>query len=149
MLTKIFCTEQIPSHTRMINLVTTLTHLKKLKHHKTLVSCDDFRFSICLSVVSAKVMSQMMERKRMIVETDATKLVSHLCGANIYNTGEDPKLKPDSEYPDWLWKLRTERGCPPLEELDPQQPQYWRVIKRQQKRKEALLRKTRNKFGIF
>ena len=85
----------------------------------------------------------------MIVETDATKLVSHLCGANIYNTGEDPKLKPDSEYPDWLWKLRTERGCPPLEELDPQQPQYWRVIKRQQKRKEALLRKTRNKFGIF
>ena len=91
----------------------------------------------------------MTERKRMSVETDPAKLVTHVCGANIFNTGEDPKLKPDSEYPDWLWTLRTERSSPPLSQLDPESSHYWRVLKRQQKKKEALLRKTRNKFNIF
>lgn len=26
-------------------------------------------------------------------------------GLNILKTGSDPQLKPDTEYPDWLWKL--------------------------------------------
>lgn len=26
-------------------------------------------------------------------------------GCNIFQDGEDPKLKPDEEYPDWLWDL--------------------------------------------
>lgn len=26
-------------------------------------------------------------------------------GCNIFKDGEDPKLKPDEEYPDWLWSL--------------------------------------------
>lgn len=28
-------------------------------------------------------------------------------GCNVFSEGEDPKLKPDEEYPDWLWELIT------------------------------------------
>ncbi|GKV41318.1 hypothetical protein SLEP1_g48866 [Rubroshorea leprosula] len=36
-------------------------------------------------------------------------------GANILKDGADPKLLPDSEYPDWLWHLLDKR--PALSEL--------------------------------
>lgn len=26
-------------------------------------------------------------------------------GVNVYQSGSDPHLKPDSEYPEWLWGL--------------------------------------------
>lgn len=36
-------------------------------------------------------------------------------GANILKDGADPKVQPDSDYPDWLWHLLDKR--PPLSEL--------------------------------
>ncbi|PIN17810.1 Mitochondrial/chloroplast ribosomal protein L54/L37 [Handroanthus impetiginosus] len=36
-------------------------------------------------------------------------------GANILKDGQDPKILPDSEYPDWLWHLLDKRS--PLSEL--------------------------------
>ncbi|KAF0934800.1 hypothetical protein E2562_028809 [Oryza meyeriana var. granulata] len=36
-------------------------------------------------------------------------------GANILKEGSDPKLQPDSEYPEWLWHLLDKR--PMLSEL--------------------------------
>ncbi|KAL0461751.1 UNVERIFIED_CONTAM: hypothetical protein Slati_0062700, partial [Sesamum latifolium] len=36
-------------------------------------------------------------------------------GANILKDGQDPKILPDSEYPDWLWHLLHKR--PALSEL--------------------------------
>lgn len=43
-------------------------------------------------------------------------------------SGENIKLKPDSEYPSWLFELRL--GPPPeLEELDPNYYQYWQKLK--------------------
>lgn len=36
-------------------------------------------------------------------------------GANILKEGSDPKILPDSEYPDWLWHLLDKR--PALSEL--------------------------------
>ncbi|KAF7265555.1 mitochondrial ribosomal protein L54 [Rhynchophorus ferrugineus] len=69
------------------------------------------------------------EKTQLPVETDPEKLVNFVCGSNIYKTGEDIKLKPDSDYPEWLWTIRT--GPPlPLEELDPNSKQYWRRIRR-------------------
>lgn len=45
-------------------------------------------------------------RFRFAVETDPHKLVNYCCGLN-YHVDEPPvKLKPDNEYPDWLWDLR-------------------------------------------
>ncbi|XP_068624169.1 large ribosomal subunit protein mL54 [Battus philenor] len=65
-----------------------------------------------------------MEKKELPVETDPEKLVSQVCGSNIYLTGEDVKIKDDSEYPDWLWSLNT--GAPPkIEDLDPNTKEYW------------------------
>jgi large subunit ribosomal protein L54 len=30
-----------------------------------------------------------------------------ITGLNINKGGSDPPLKPDEEYPEWLWKLAT------------------------------------------
>ncbi|XP_066581012.1 large ribosomal subunit protein mL54 [Prorops nasuta] len=64
------------------------------------------------------------------VEKDVKKLLTYCCGTNLLaEGGEDVKLKPDSEYPDWLWNLRL--GPPiPLEELDPNSKQYWRRVRK-------------------
>ena len=48
-----------------------------------------------------------IEKKVLPVETDAKKLVQFVCGSNINKEGQDIELKPDSEYPDWLWTLHT------------------------------------------
>ena len=48
-----------------------------------------------------------LEKKILPVETDVNRLVTHLCGSCITKTGEDIKLKEDSEYPDWLWQINT------------------------------------------
>jgi large subunit ribosomal protein L54 len=45
------------------------------------------------------------EKKVFPVETDPEKLVNYVCGSNIMKTGQDIKLQPDNEYPDWLWKM--------------------------------------------
>jgi len=65
-------------------------------------------------------------RLRLEPEVDPVKLTTFLCGGNISREGgPDPELRPESEYPDWLWTLRTDRGSPPLDELDPDTWEYW------------------------
>ncbi|XP_018322991.1 39S ribosomal protein L54, mitochondrial [Agrilus planipennis] len=82
----------------------------------------------------------MMEKKVLPVETDPEKLLSYCCGSNIYKTGEDVKLKPDSEYPDWLWSIRT-GPPPPLEELDRNSIEYWRRVRKMGMRRNNQLQK--------
>ncbi|CAD7078107.1 unnamed protein product [Hermetia illucens] len=82
----------------------------------------------------------IIEKKEIPVETDVNKLVNYVCGSNIYKTGEDVKLKPDSEYPDWLWKMNVERIIP-LEELDPNSKQYWRRLRKVALRRNNQLSK--------
>ncbi|KAB0803977.1 hypothetical protein PPYR_00947 [Photinus pyralis] len=78
----------------------------------------------------------MTEKRVLPVETDPERLVNYACGTNIFKTGEDVKLLPDSEYPTWLWDVRT-GPPPPLEELDPNSKEYWRRV-----RKMAIKRNT-------
>ncbi|CAH2057961.1 unnamed protein product, partial [Iphiclides podalirius] len=86
--------------------------------------------SLCYGVLGLgkgkKKLSKLstMEKKVLPVETDPEKLVSQVCGSNIYITGEDVQLKDDSEYPDWLWTLNTS-GPPKIEDLDPSTKEYW------------------------
>ena len=55
-----------------------------------------------------KISAIKFERKEVPVETDPKKLVTLVCGTNLYaEDGKDVELKPDSEYPDWLWTLNT------------------------------------------
>jgi large subunit ribosomal protein L54 len=68
------------------------------------------------------------EKKIMPVETNPEKLVNFCCGLNYKTSGEEVKIKPDSEYPEWLWKLHV--GKPKtLEELDPNTKAYWRKLR--------------------
>ena len=47
------------------------------------------------------------------------------CGLNIYKTGgTEVEIKPDSEYPEWLWKLSLDRGPVP-ETMDKESIEYW------------------------
>ncbi|XP_075986283.1 mitochondrial ribosomal protein L54 [Anticarsia gemmatalis] len=83
-----------------------------------------------------------MEKKEMPVETDPNKLVNFVCGSNIYLTGEDVKIKEDSEYPAWLWELNTGRA-PRLDELDPSTKQYWVRVRAAAMRRNNKLRSMR------
>nr|XP_033321180.1 39S ribosomal protein L54, mitochondrial [Megalopta genalis] len=77
-----------------------------------------------------------VEKVALPVEKDVNKLLTYVCGTNILKEGEDIKIKPDSEYPDWLWNLRTEPLR--LEDLDPNTKRYWKFL-----RKENIRRKNR------
>lgn len=70
-----------------------------------------------------------VEKKILPVETDPVKLINSVCGSNLLKTGEDVKIKPDHEYPDWLWTLNTGRPVA-LEEMDPETKQYWRKLRK-------------------
>ncbi|EFN88162.1 39S ribosomal protein L54, mitochondrial [Harpegnathos saltator] len=85
-------------------------------------------YAILMSKKPKKSFSVSVEKKVLSVETDPYKLQSHVCGTNIYKEGEDVKIKSDSEYPSWLWNIRT-GPPPPLEEMDPNTKQYWRRLR--------------------
>ena len=80
-------------------------------------------------------------------ESESSKQVAefdpNVCnGVNILKSGSDPLLKPDSEYPDWLWGL-AEFGEAPKSpsELDTDSRQYWRRLNKVKAHEQNDLRK--------
>lgn len=86
---------------------------------------------------------------RLEVETDPNKLCNFLCGGNIYKEGSDPPLKPDSEYPEWLWSLRLERGEVPLDQLDKDSWEYWLRLREEDRRRYLRLDALKYKYQRF
>jgi len=58
-------------------------------------------------------------------------------GANYFKTGEDPIIKPESEYPEWLWRLLDQQE-PPADSI-----QYWRRLRKDKARKANAASKER------
>nr|CAG4641382.1 EOG090X0KWJ [Eulimnadia texana] len=81
-----------------------------------------------------------VEKKKIPVETDPYKLVNFVCGSSITKEGKDIELKPDSEYPEWLWQLRLD-GPPALEDLDPETLEYWRRVRKLAMRRNMVMLK--------
>jgi large subunit ribosomal protein L54 len=77
------------------------------------------------------------------VESDPEKLATYVCGLNIYKTGgEEVKIKPDAEYPEWLFTLSVDQG-PSLNEMDPDTLEYWARKRRVALRHKSKLMKNR------
>ena len=65
----------------------------------------------------------------MDVETDPEKLVNYVCGSNYKLEGEDVKIKPDSEYPDWLFTMDVKRPRPKSWEMEDKNTiEYWETV---------------------
>lgn len=93
-------------------------------------------------------MSAQAAQKTVVteVESDPKKLLNYCCGANIFIEGSDPEIKPDSEYPEWLWTLRTERGGQNLSELDSSTSIYWKRLSRMTQVRDTRVRKRLQKL---
>ncbi|XP_007524977.1 large ribosomal subunit protein mL54 [Erinaceus europaeus] len=62
--------------------------------------------------------------------TDPQRLTTHAMGVSIFKESPDVALKPDAEYPEWLFQMNL--GPPKtLEELDPESREYWRLLRKQ------------------
>nr|SVE75537.1 EOG090X0KWJ [Daphnia dolichocephala] len=84
----------------------------------------------------------VVEKVVLPVETNPEKLVDFVCGSNILKQGQDIQLKPDNEYPEWLWSLRLTKPAP-LEEMDENSIQYWRRLRKLNIRRQSRLMKLR------
>ncbi|VDI39858.1 large ribosomal subunit protein mL54-like [Mytilus galloprovincialis] len=80
--------------------------------------------------LKGKMMSATQKKTFLEVETDPYKLCNFVCGANYFKEGEDPPIKPDSEYPEWLFSLHIDRKPIELSELSKDDMYYWRRLRR-------------------
>jgi large subunit ribosomal protein L54 len=63
------------------------------------------------------------------VKIEKAPLNMDVClGANYYKTGEDPVIRPEEEYPEWLWNLDPEKQM----DVAPDSKQYWRKIRKKE-----------------
>uniref|UniRef100_A0A803T0Z7 Large ribosomal subunit protein mL54 n=1 Tax=Anolis carolinensis TaxID=28377 RepID=A0A803T0Z7_ANOCA len=69
-------------------------------------------------------------------------LTSHAMSAHIYKEGLPVALKPDAEYPEWLFQMYF-GPCKKLKGLDLETPEYWRLLWRQTTQQWNKLCKTR------
>ncbi|XP_013869653.1 large ribosomal subunit protein mL54 isoform X2 [Austrofundulus limnaeus] len=70
------------------------------------------------------------ELKEPEVCKDAVRLTTYAVGVNILKQGEDPKLKPREEYPDWLFELNLGKPLT-LQDLEPGSWAYYRRLRKE------------------
>lgn len=91
------------------------------------------------NVVNVPPTATGKRRFRKEVETDPHKLVNYCCGLNYVQDDPPVKLKPDEEYPDWLWTLRL--GPKPNSwELEEGTKEYYLQLAQEEKDRNYLRR---------
>lgn len=66
--------------------------------------------------------------------------LSKVCsGLNYFQSGEDPPIRDDSEYPDWLRGILEPVKSP--NELSPDSKAYWRRLNKQKARQNNFISK--------
>ena len=66
--------------------------------------------------------------------------LSKVClGLNYFQSGEDPPIRDDSEYPDWLRNILEPVKSP--EELSPDTVAYWRRVNKLKARRNNFISK--------
>ncbi|PWA20934.1 39S ribosomal protein L54, mitochondrial [Gambusia affinis] len=71
---------------------------------------------------------------------DPVRLTSYAVGVNIYKQGDDPKIKPPEEYPEWLFQLNLGKAKK-LHELETDTWQYWKRLRKENMWRNNKLRK--------
>nr|XP_020462742.1 39S ribosomal protein L54, mitochondrial [Monopterus albus] len=61
---------------------------------------------------------------------DPIRLTTYAVGVNIFKQGEDPKLKPLEEYPEWLFQFNLGEAKK-LHELEPDTWEYWKRLRKE------------------
>uniref|UniRef100_A0A8V1A7B7 Large ribosomal subunit protein mL54 n=1 Tax=Gallus gallus TaxID=9031 RepID=A0A8V1A7B7_CHICK len=74
--------------------------------------------------------------------TDPVTLANYAVGVNYLKDSPEVALKPDSEYPEWLFQIHL--GPPKkLEEMDPDSLEYWRRLRKYNTWQRNKLKKSR------
>ncbi|XP_072213380.1 large ribosomal subunit protein mL54 [Excalfactoria chinensis] len=74
--------------------------------------------------------------------TDPATLANYAVGVNYLQGRPAVPLKPDSEYPAWLFEMHL--GPPKkLEEMDPESLQYWRRLRKYNSWQRNKMKKSR------
>jgi Mitochondrial ribosomal protein L37 len=108
------------NHIREISVASTLYAAKPggmdLYNIISVVLFKAHSFAVAIGSLGSKATSKKKlgklgsatEKLVLSAETDTQKLHDYVCGSNLLKEGgEEIKIQPDSEYPDWLWTLRT------------------------------------------
>uniref|UniRef100_A0A8C3LF09 Large ribosomal subunit protein mL54 n=1 Tax=Chrysolophus pictus TaxID=9089 RepID=A0A8C3LF09_CHRPC len=78
--------------------------------------------------------------------TDPVTLANYAVGVNYLKDSPEVALKPDSEYPEWLFQIHL--GPPKkLEEMDPDSLEYWRRLRKYNSWQRNKLKKSRKLAG--
>jgi len=95
-----------------------------------------------------KAAAAVSSKKKMEVETDPKKLVKYLCGSNyLLEGGQDVELKPDSEYPEWLFTMDVKRPVPTARELPEGTREYFEALLEEKRLRARKLSKKKYKKG--
>lgn len=90
--------------------------------------------SYTISKKSKKAEQELRKTTKFVASKGAVG--EPVLGTNWELDKEDAKILPDSEYPDWLWRVLDPK--PTLEEMSTDDPKYWK-LKRQMEMKAKRL----------
>ncbi|KAL0278400.1 UNVERIFIED_CONTAM: hypothetical protein PYX00_000230 [Menopon gallinae] len=114
----------------------------RLNNFHQIISNNTRTYCVGVKSLGKKLKTKNIQTESVVVvptETDPQKLAQYVCGTNLTTDEEPVKIKPDSEYPDWLWSIHTGKPLK-LKDMDPNTLEYWLEVKRISVKTEKYLR---------